>query len=74
MLDIKKTVENGAACFAISGRLDTSTAPRLEQEVKAVIADVLAEAGEKRTVTELIADSRLNCYTNQKISALKQKN
>ena len=43
---------------------------KANEEVKAVIADVLAEAGEKRTVTELIADSRLNCYTNQKISAL----
>ena len=38
--------------------------------VKAVIADVLANASEKMTVTEMIADDRLNGYTNQKISAL----
>ena len=40
MLDIKKTVENGTACFAISGRLDTTTAPQLEQEIKAVIGEL----------------------------------
>ena len=38
--------------------------------VKAVIAEVLADTGEKMTVTELINDDRLNGYTNQKISAL----
>lgn len=38
--------------------------------VKAVIADVLAETGEKMTVTEMLADERLSGYTNQKISAL----
>lgn len=43
---------------------------KANEEVKAVIADVLADTGEKMTVTELIADDRLNGYTNQKISAL----
>lgn len=39
-------------------------------EVKAVIANVLAEAEAPMTVTEIIADSRLSGYTNQKVSAL----
>jgi len=43
---------------------------KANEEVKAVIADVLADTGEKMTVTEMIADDRLNGYTNQKISAL----
>lgn len=38
--------------------------------VKAVIAEVLTESGEKMTVTEMLADERLGGYTNQKISAL----
>jgi hypothetical protein len=40
------------------------------ENVKAVIADVLAEAEDKMTVTEMLTDSRLNTFTNQKISAL----
>lgn len=43
---------------------------KANEEVKAVIANVLVESGEKMTVTEMIADERLNNYTNQKISAL----
>ena len=43
---------------------------KANEEVKAVIADVLADTGAKMTVTEMIADDRLNGYTNQKISAL----
>lgn len=39
-------------------------------EVKAVIADVLANAEAPMTVTEILADERLKGYTNQKISAL----
>ena len=34
MLNICKTVENGAAVFALEGRLDTVTAPDLEKELK----------------------------------------
>ena len=34
MLNIQKTVENGAAVFALEGRLDTVTAPELEKELK----------------------------------------
>ena len=34
MLNIEKTIENGAAVFALEGRLDTVTAPELEQSLK----------------------------------------
>ena len=34
MLSINKTIENGKACFALEGRLDTVTAPELENELK----------------------------------------
>jgi anti-sigma B factor antagonist len=34
MLNINKTIENGAALLALSGRLDTTTAPELEKELK----------------------------------------
>ena len=36
MLNIKKTVENGAAAVALEGRLDTTTSPQLEEELKAL--------------------------------------
>ena len=34
MLTINKTIENGKAAFALEGRLDTTTAPELEKELK----------------------------------------
>ena len=34
MLNINKTIENGTALFALSGRLDTTTAPELEKSLK----------------------------------------
>ena len=40
MLNISKKIENGAALFALAGRLDTTTAPELEQEVKASLDGV----------------------------------
>ena len=43
---------------------------KANEEVKVAIADVLAEAEDKLTVTEMLSDERLNGYTNQKISAL----
>lgn len=52
-----------------SGKGQTKT-QKENEGVKAVIADVLAEADAKMTVTELIGDERLSSYTNQKISAL----
>ena len=33
MLSIKKTIEDGKAVFALTGRLDTTTAPELEAEL-----------------------------------------
>ena len=52
-----------------SSKTPTKT-QKANEEVKAVIADVLAESGEKMTVTEMITDERLSGYTNQKVSAL----
>ena len=40
MLDIKKTIESGKAYFALSGRVDTTTAPELEQEIKSSLDGV----------------------------------
>ena len=34
MLNIQKTIENTKASFALQGRLDTVTAPELEQSLK----------------------------------------
>ena len=40
MLNIKKTIENGAATFLLEGRLDTATAPELESELKSSLGGV----------------------------------
>lgn len=40
MLDIKKNIENEKATFVLSGRIDTITAPELEQEIKASVNGV----------------------------------
>ncbi len=40
MLNISKTVENGASVFVLQGRLDTVTAPELEKELKETIPQV----------------------------------
>ena len=40
MLNINKKVENGTAVFSLTGRLDTTTAPELEQEVKTSLPGV----------------------------------
>ena len=37
MLNIGKTAENGKTVLALSGRLDTITAPELEQKLKELI-------------------------------------
>lgn len=39
-MNIKKTIENGKAVFALEGRLDTTTAPELEKELNASCAGV----------------------------------
>ena len=38
MLNILKTIEDGALCFALEGRLDTTTAPQLEEALKGELA------------------------------------
>lgn len=40
MLDIKKDQESSKLEFALTGRLDTITAPQLEEQIKASIDDV----------------------------------
>ena len=40
MFAINKTTEQGKAFFELTGRLDTTTAPQLEQEVKASLEGV----------------------------------
>ncbi len=40
MLNITKTIENGKALFALEGRLDTVTAPELENELKEALDGV----------------------------------
>ena len=44
MLNILKTVEDGTLCYALEGRLDTTTAPQLEEALKGELdgADKLA--------------------------------
>ena len=44
MLHIEKTVENGKAAFLLEGRLDTMTAPELDQAIRELPADVKALA------------------------------
>lgn len=40
MLNIDKRIENGNAVFALTGRLDTMTAPELEKELKDALGNV----------------------------------
>ena len=40
MLDIKKNLDGSKLEFVLEGRLDTITAPQLEEEVKASIGDI----------------------------------
>ncbi|MBO7364362.1 MAG: STAS domain-containing protein [Lachnospiraceae bacterium] len=40
MLDIQKTLEDGAALFRLEGRLDTVTAPKLEKELRETMAGI----------------------------------
>lgn len=40
MMEIKKSVENGKMVIALEGRLDTTTAPNLEAELKASIEGI----------------------------------
>jgi anti-sigma B factor antagonist len=40
MLNINKSIENGEAVFTLEGRLDTTTSPELEKELKASLDGV----------------------------------
>ena len=40
MLNINKTIEDGKALFALGGRLDTTTAPELEKELREALPGV----------------------------------
>ena len=40
MFEINKTTEQGKVLFELTGRLDTTTAPQLEQELKASLDGV----------------------------------
>lgn len=40
MLNIEKTVENGKAVVALSGRLDTMTAPEAETLLRAILPEL----------------------------------
>ena len=40
MLNITKTNENNALTFALAGRLDTTTAPQLEGELRAAVKGI----------------------------------
>ena len=40
MLNITKSIENGKAMFNLAGRIDTTTAPELEQEIKSSLDGV----------------------------------
>ena len=42
MLSIKKTIENGNAVYTLEGRLDTVTAPDLENDLKESLDGVTA--------------------------------
>ena len=40
MLNITKSIQEEEAVFALEGRLDTTTAPELEKELKEVLNDI----------------------------------
>ena len=41
-MKIEKSVKDGRVCYALEGRLDTTTAPELEKELKADLASANA--------------------------------
>ncbi|MCR5776808.1 MAG: STAS domain-containing protein [Lachnospiraceae bacterium] len=40
MLNINKSADNGILTFTLEGRLDTTTAPQLEEEIKGSVAGI----------------------------------
>ena len=53
-----------------SGSKGMTKTQKENELIKATIVDVLSAITEPCTVSELLADARLNSFTNQKISAL----
>lgn len=53
-MTINKTIENSVAVLQVSGRLDTMTAPELENEINSVAGDV----------SELVLDMKELEYTS----------
>lgn len=72
--DFSATVEKLTALKEQLAKRGSSKTPtktqKANEEVKAVIINVLTDTNEKMTVTEMLADEHLSGYTNQKISAL----
>lgn len=52
------------------GKKGLTKTQKENEVIKEVILNVLADHAERMTVSDMIADERLNGYTNQKISAL----
>ena len=69
MLDIKKTIEGEKALLELSGRIDSNTAVKLEQAVKASI-DGVTELTLDMKETEYIASAGLRVL----LAAQKQMN
>ena len=53
-----------------NGKKGMTKTQKENEVIKEVILNVLADHDERMTVSDMIADERLNGYTNQKISAL----
>ena len=76
MMIIKKTAENGAAVFSLEGRLDTVTAPELENALQGALdgvteltldfekLDYISSAGLR---VLLAAQKRMNCQGSMKL-------
>lgn len=75
--DFEEVVEKLEALKVQLAKRGTSKTPTKTQKenegVMETILEVLADNGDRMTVTEMLADDRLNGYTNQKISALLRK-
>ena len=63
MLNVKKTVEGSSACLALEGRLDTTTAPQLEKELKALSG--VTELTLDMTALEYISSAGLRVLLGQ---------
>ncbi len=71
MLNIRKTVDNGKACFMLEGRLDTVTAPDLENELKSSI-DGLSELVLDFEKLEYISSAGLRVLLSAQKQMMKQ--